>query len=77
MLVYKCDAGLCDETCGESEMVTLKGYTGQSGGILLPKRFQEKHFCDAKCFEDWLILEAQVCKTEICAARGTVITNAN
>lgn len=67
MKIYKCDAGLCNEQCEESKMVTLKGYTGLSGGILLPDRFHEKHFCDDKCFEDWLILEAQVCKKEICA----------
>lgn len=70
MKIYKCDSSLCDKNCAEDEMVTLKGYAGLSGGILLPDSFLEKHFCNSACFEDWAILEAQVCKKEIAFARA-------
>ncbi len=62
MKVYVCDNVRCDKNCPESEMVTLKGYTGNAGGILLPDRFQEKHFCNSDCFEVWLSNEAKICK---------------
>ena len=60
MKIYKCDRNLCDNVCNESEMITLNGYTGLSGGILLPDAYQEKHFCSAQCFEVWIVLEAKV-----------------
>lgn len=71
MKIYKCDNSLCDKNCDKNEMLTLKGYTGLSSGILLPDSFQEKHFCNGGCFEDWIIIEAQVCKKEIAFARTT------
>ena len=70
MKIYKCDRNLCDEICDENKMITLKGYTGLSGGILLPDSFQEKNFCSALCFEVWIVLEAQICKKEIVEAKS-------
>lgn len=68
MILYKCDNALCDKNCNISDMVTLKGYTGLSGGVLLPDKYQEKHFCNGECFETWLIIEANICKKEIVGA---------
>jgi hypothetical protein len=52
MKYYECD--WCKKKIIEDKMVTLKGAVGLSGGILLPERLQEKHFCDPKCFWEWI-----------------------
>lgn len=57
MIETKCN--YCGNRCGQ-EFITLKGYVGSSAGILLPDRFQEKHFCDGDCFETWCVVEARV-----------------
>lgn len=48
---YTCDD--CGTTVSEPKVV-LKGVIGTSGGILLPERFQEKHFCKPACFWRWV-----------------------
>lgn len=52
MKFYRCD--MCEiEEQGEPPVV-LTGVTGLSGGILLPERFHEKHFCSPGCFWEWV-----------------------
>lgn len=59
MISWKCDK--CDSGhAGHEPNIVLKGYTGWSGGILLPESLQEKHFCKNECLEAWLIEDAQV-----------------
>ena len=48
---YTCDT--CEATISNPKII-LKGLTGTSGGILLPDRFIEKHFCGSDCFLDWV-----------------------
>ena len=53
MKKYECDA--CNKEIGGGEPdIKLSGIAGTSGGILLPGRFQEKHFCCEDCFRDWM-----------------------
>ena len=43
--------------CGPKPEITLKGYKRTSdGGILLPERYHEQHFCDRACFVEWMRL---------------------
>jgi hypothetical protein len=47
---------ICDE-CGRGipgEEISLKGYQGRHGGILLPERLKEFDFCSNKCLERWI-----------------------
>ena len=53
---YRCDE--CGKETGQNGTgaeppIVLKGIAGTSGGILLPERFLEKHFCSPECFWDW------------------------
>jgi len=52
MKYYQCD--LCGNVTSSELGVELKGVTGTSGGILLPERLQEKHFCNPDCFWKWI-----------------------
>lgn len=53
MIYYICDN--CNKvTVGDPE-VKLKGISGTSGGILLPEKYIEKHFCCPTCFWRWSI----------------------
>ena len=47
---YTCD--FCKENIYEPE-VMLRGVVGVSGGILLPEKYQERHFCSSECFWNW------------------------
>lgn len=59
MISWKCDK--CGGShVGENPKIVLKGYTGWSGGILLPESLQEKHFCSNICFEEWVVEDAKV-----------------
>lgn len=48
---YTCDN--CKIEISEPEVI-LKGVLGTSGGILLPERLHEKHFCKPTCFWQWI-----------------------
>ena len=58
MIVTKCDK--CGGESGQQNLVTIRGFTGLSGGITLPDRFQEKHFCGKRCFVEWLYEDAKL-----------------
>jgi len=47
---YTCDN--CKIEISEPEVI-LKGVLGTSGGILMPERLHEKHFCKPACFWQW------------------------
>jgi len=50
---YTCDN--CEKAgYGNDVEVVLKGISGTSGGILLPEKLQEKHFCCPECFWEWV-----------------------
>uniref|UniRef100_A0A6M3LBZ2 Uncharacterized protein n=1 Tax=viral metagenome TaxID=1070528 RepID=A0A6M3LBZ2_9ZZZZ len=51
MIFFQCDE--CSKKVGGVPEVKLNGITGTSGGILLPERFHEKHFCKPACFWNW------------------------
>ncbi len=57
MEIVKCDK--CWNECGP-EPITLKGFTGLSGGILLPDGYHVKDFCGPDCFLKWLREDAQI-----------------
>lgn len=52
MIGYQCD--VCHKWIARDPEITLKGYIGARGGILLPERLQALHFCSNKCFEVWI-----------------------
>lgn len=51
MKFYRCN--FCEKEINEA-LVVLNGIVGISGGILLPERFHQKHFCSPICFWDWV-----------------------
>lgn len=57
MKIIKCDK--CLGECGP-DIITVKGFSGLSGGILLPDSYSIKDFCCVKCFTQWLIEDAQI-----------------
>ena len=52
MKYFDCDN--CKKTTTGDPDIWLNGITGTSGGILLPSRFIEKHFCSVDCFWEWI-----------------------
>lgn len=52
MICYECD--WCQKIKHGKPEIILKGIVGTSGGILIPERFHEKHFCDPECFWKWI-----------------------
>jgi len=51
MKFWKCDQ--CGVELVSEPEVTLNGVGGMAGGILLPERYKEKHFCRPQCFYVW------------------------
>lgn len=47
---------ICDECKREitEKGVTLKGWQGRHGGVMLPEGLKEFDFCGAFCFESWV-----------------------
>ena len=50
----------CKNVCGGEDVIEVKGFVGLSGGILLPERFHRKHFCNRRCFVQWLYEDANI-----------------
>ena len=51
MKYFKCD--FCESSVVEPGVI-LHGIVGASGGVLLPEKFHEKHFCKPECFWKWV-----------------------
>lgn len=51
MKIYRCD--YCKLISEQEHPIKLEGYTGTSGGILLPERFSKLSFCCKECLEIW------------------------
>ena len=65
----------CDQ-CGKEiagQEISIEGYQGAHGGILLPERLKNFDFCSNRCLEKWVFGSITAGHIEAAIQNGTLV----